>query len=29
MFRKYFKNEFGLLPSEYQARHGKKYNESI
>ncbi len=29
LFRKYFKNEFGLLPSEYQARHGKKYNESI
>ncbi len=29
LFRKYFKNEFGLLPSEYQARHGKRYNESI
>ncbi len=29
LFRKYFKNEFGLLPSEYQSKHGKKYNESI
>lgn len=29
LFRKYFKNEFGLLPSEYQAKHGRKYNESI
>ena len=29
LFRKYFKNEFGVLPSEYQAKHGKKYNESI
>lgn len=23
LFRKYFKNEFGVLPSEYQARHAK------
>lgn len=29
LFRKYFKNEFGVLPSEYQAKHSKKYNESI
>lgn len=29
LFRKYFKNEFGILPSEYQSKHGKKYNESI
>lgn len=29
LFRKYFKTEFGVLPSEYQAKHGKKYNESI
>lgn len=29
LFRKYFKNEFGILPSEYQAKHGRKYNESI
>lgn len=29
LFRKYFKNEFGILPSEYQAKYGKKYNESI
>lgn len=29
LFRKYFKNEFGVLPSEYQSKHGKKYNESI
>lgn len=29
LFRKYFKNEFGVLPSEYQAKYSKKYNESI
>lgn len=29
LFRKYFKAEFGILPSEYQTKYGKKYNESI
>lgn len=29
LFRKYFKNEFGVLPSEYQSAHSKKYNEPL
>lgn len=29
LFRKYFKNEFGVLPSEYQSTHSKKYNEPL
>ncbi len=29
LFRKYFKNEFGVLPSEYQSMHSKKYNETL
>lgn len=26
LFRKYFKAEFGMLPSEYQAKHSEKYS---
>ncbi|MCI9286301.1 MAG: response regulator [Muribaculaceae bacterium] len=29
LFRKYFKNEYGILPSEYQLKHGAKYDHNI
>lgn len=29
LFRKYFKQEFGVLPSEYQEKFARRYNESL